>query len=86
MITDRYIDDIISDGDEVVVEDENINIKDITDALTMKIENTITQKLDDALKKFEEKKDEPKDDVKKDDNNKDDDETDEAGKDNSDDE
>lgn len=83
MITDRYIDDIISDGDEVVVEDEKVNIKDITDALTMKIENTITQKLDDALKKFDEKKEEPKDDEKKEEEKKDGDNENDNGRDNS---
>ena len=71
MIIDRYMDDILSDGEETIVEEEKVDIKELTDVLTMKIENTITQKLDEALKKVEEKNEEPKDDDKKEEEKKD---------------
>lgn len=66
MRIDNYIDDIITDGKEVDKHEEpkGIDVKELTEVLSMKIDNTINTKLDAALKKLEKVEDEKKEDNK----------------------
>lgn len=68
MRIDDYIDDIITDGKEVDKHEEpkGIDVKELTEVLSMKIDNTINTKLDAALKKLEKVEDEKKEDNKED--------------------
>lgn len=66
MRIDDYLDDIITDGKEVDKHEEpkGIDVKELTEVLYMKIDNTINTKLDAALKKLEKVEDEKKEDNK----------------------